>query len=127
MKKRYLLLLPIFLLIAGSFVTTTKAQTVNDPQGDIIGIHTWTEGSEQEIDCDWMPAVTDFFDISSIEWAEAGDNYTVTMSFYGETDIGYIDNGTVTAALFFLINGTSYPDDLEEQFPHINGWLEGSC
>jgi len=129
MKNRYYLLIPItMLLLFGLLVIPAKAASVSDPEGDVIGIQTWTEGGNPKIDCDWTPENTSMLDIESIEWLDAGLNYTVSMTFYGNVNQTLIEDSDVIIGMFFLINGSSFPDELDSETPeaHITITSEGN-
>jgi hypothetical protein len=121
MKKNFYLLLPIaFLLILGSFVMPARATTINDPQDDIIGIRTWEENGESKFDCEWVPPDASMIDIQTISWIESGPNYTITMTFYGTPSDGLLQDGTVMVNLFFLINGSTFADDINTETPEAH-------
>ena len=121
MKKRFFLLFPIvILMILGSFIVPAKAATINDPQDDIIGIRTWTEDEEDKFDCDWVPDDASMIDIQTISWVDAGPNYTVTMTFFGTPDDGLLQDGTVNVNLFFLINGSTFSEDIQSETPEAH-------
>ena len=120
MKKRFLLLIPITaILVLGLFMSPVKAAGINDPEGDIIGVRTWTEDGDPKIDCDWVPADASFIDIEAIQWIESGGgvNYTVTMSFYGIPNATLIEDGDVTSTIFFLVNGSTFPEEMDSETP----------
>ncbi len=121
MKKVNFLLIPVVLLVIfGSMIIPVKAETINDPQNDIIGIRTWTEGEEDKFDCDWVPDDASMIDIQTISWIESGPNYTITMTFYGTPDDGLLQDGTVNVNLFFLINGSTFSDDIQTENPEAH-------
>jgi len=127
MKKRVFLLFPlVVLLFFGSSIIPVRAASVNDPQDDLIGIHTWEEDEEQDVDCDYIPTEYYYVDIKSIEWLEVGDNYTVTITFWGTPDQAKIESGDVAVLLMFLINGSAFPEDLESESPDAHFYLAGS-
>ena len=121
MKKRFYLLFPVVvLLILGSFIVPTKAATINDPQDDIIGLRNWTEDGEAKFDCDWVPDDASMIDIQTISWIESGPNYTITMTFYGTPVDGLLQDGTVSVMLFFLINGSTFTEDIQTLIPEAH-------
>lgn len=118
MKKRYFLLVPLaFLLVIGSLMVPVKAASVNDPEGDLVGMSQWSEEGNPRFDCKWMP--TEFnasiMDIESIEWVENGLNYSITIDFYGNVsdDSGYFTNDSIEVYIFFLVNGSVFPDEMD--------------
>ena len=121
MKKRLYLLIPIVALLAlGLFMIPAKAATINDGQNDVIGIKSWEEGEELNLDCDWVPTDASMIDIQAITWVDAGPNYTITMTFYGNPNATLIADGDVSVSIMFLINGSTYPDDLETETPEAH-------
>jgi hypothetical protein len=94
-----------------------NAAIINDPQNDVIGLATWTEDGDPKFDCDWLPTVTSSIDIESIEWTESGDNFTVNISFYGILNETLVNMSTIVVYIFILINGSTFPEDLETETP----------
>ncbi len=124
MKKRTFLLVPIaILLLFGLFALPVKGASVTDPEGDLIGVHQWTDGEgNPKIDCDWDPSSivnVSSIDIKSIEWMESGGgvNYTVTMTFFGLPNATLISMGRIAASIFFIVNGSTFPDELDSETP----------
>ncbi len=125
MKKRFFLLIPLtILLVFGLFMVPAKGQgLINDAQNDVFGVHTYLDGGPQ-IDCSWTHELNTSLDIKSIFWHEFNDGvdkYNVSMEFYGTLNETYITNETVVVNIFFLVNGTDFPSDLE--FDFANGEL----
>ncbi len=118
MKKRFYLLIPIIFLIGlGLVMIPAKAATINDAQNDVIGMQTWVEDDKLKLDCNWVPDDSSMIDIQTISWVDAGSNYTVTMTFYGTPNATAIEEAEVSVMIMFLINGSTYPDDLETESP----------
>jgi hypothetical protein len=117
LKKKYYLLVPLtLLLVAGSLMVPVRASSVTDPQNDLVGMSQWSEEGNPRFDCNWLP--TEFnissMDIKSINWVETGGvNYSITMEFYGNVNVTYIANESIQAHIFFLVNGSVFPDDLQ--------------
>ena len=121
MKKRLYLLIPIIVLLAiGLVMVPAKAATINDAQDDVIGMQTWVEDDKLKVDCNWAPTDASMIDIQTISWVDAGPNYTVTMTFYGNPNSTLIEEAEVSVMIMFLINGTTYPDDLETDTPEAH-------
>ena len=92
MKKRFLLLIPITLmLIFGLAMIPANAQGVTDAENDLQGYHGYTEGGNPVFDCDWVPEINTTIDIKAIDWEDVDGNYTITMEFWGEIT-NYIRN-----------------------------------
>ena len=118
MKKRLYLLIPVIVLLAlGSLMLPARASSISDPQNDLIGLASWTEDGEAKFDCDWAPAAGSMIDIEKIEWLDAGLNYTVNVTFYGTPNATKLETSETVVYIFFLINGTAFPDDLETETP----------
>ena len=120
MKKRLFLLIPItLLLVFGLFMVPAKAQDfINDAEDDVLGYHTYVDAGPK-IDCSWTHSLNTSLDIKSIYWHEfndGADKFNISMEFYGVLNETYITNGTVIVSIFFLVNGTAYPTDLEFDF-----------
>jgi hypothetical protein len=121
MKKRFLLLIPIIaFLTMGLFMIPVKAETVNDAQDDVFGMRTWTEDGNPKVDCSWLPTNYSMIDIQAITWVDAGSNFTVSMTFYGEPNATLLEQANVSIVIMFLINGTTYPEDLATDSPDYN-------
>ncbi|MBN2154509.1 MAG: hypothetical protein JW776_00510 [Candidatus Lokiarchaeota archaeon] len=119
-KHTYILLTVVLLSLLGSFMTPAYAQSVSDPEGDVIGVDQWTEGGNPRINCDWVWENSSMIDIATIAWLEVGTNYTVTMSFYGQPNATLIENSTIVAGILFLINGSVFPEELEDDSPEAH-------
>ena len=121
MKKRLYLLIPVVVLLAsGLFIIPVKAETRNDDENDVFGLRSWTEDGNPKIDCTWLPVNYSMIDIENVTWLDAGTNYTVTMTFYGTPNATLVEEESVNVFIWFLIDGTSYPDDYETTMPEGN-------
>ena len=121
MKKRLYLLIPVVVLLAsGLFIIPVKAESVNDPENDVFGSRSWTEVGTPKIDCTWLPVDYSMIDIENITWIDGGTYYNVTMTFYGTPNATLIEEDSVNVLIWFLIDGTSYPDDYETTMPEGN-------
>jgi len=118
MKKRLFLFIPLMVLLTlSSIIIPVKAAIVNDPQNDVIGLATWTEDGDPKFDCDWLPSFSSSIDIESIEWIESGDNYTIQISFFGTLNETLVNTSVIEVFIFILINGTTFPEDIETETP----------
>ena len=130
MKNRIYLLIPVvFILMLGSFIPSFQAAGINelDPENDIIGVKYWEGEDSINVDCEWLPENTSMIDIKNITWVDGGGfHYIVNMSFYGDINATLITNEDVEISMFFLINGTDFPEEFESETPDYNFLLSST-
>ena len=94
-----------------------NAESINDPENDLFGMQAWEEDGEINVNCDWTPSGFSFIDIKTIEWLDAGLNYTVRIEFYGPPNQTTIENMDAQVEVMFLVNGSDFPDDIDTNSP----------
>ncbi len=121
MKKRFYILIPVIvLLVLGSTMLPVRAASISDPQNDVIGLASWTEDGEPKVNCNFLPVGSSMIDIEKIEWEESGLNYTVNITFYGTPNATKLETSEVAVYIFLLINGSTFPHDLETETPQAH-------